>query len=494
MKKAISLAILMAILLTTFSCGGETTPQGGDTTPSQGDATTDTETTDIYASLPEKDFGDAEINILSYNSSYGKRDEFLWAEQTGDVVDDALFQRNLETENRLGVKLVYEDSNAEKEAIALFNNTVLAGDDSYDTFAFKVFALGSIFTTGVLRSWDGIEGIDLSNPWYIKDANETFTIGGKHMMIFSDALATNMTCAWAFAYNKRLANEWKITGLNEIVKDGKWTIDKLGELIKDVYSDVNGDGQRDPGDIYGLYMDVGGPLDAFMQTNGIYALKKNEDDYPEMSFYSERLVESFEKCYSLLWENSGSCVLQRNQFEKFYDYIKDFANGQGVFSPMFIQYFMEDTMRAMKDEYGILPYPKLTEDQEYMTYVLPRHGGFMLPKTLSSEKAEMIGYVVECLSAYSYKYLRPAIYDVALSTKGVRDDESVEMIDLVLDSRKYDFVSALQYGGSYVFTQDKTYRNLLAAKNKDITSFYESNKSAAEKYIEDLIKTLEDVE
>ena len=312
MKKAISLALLTAIILSTFSCGG--TPSDTDvTTGTDTDTSTDAVTTDIYSALPEKDFGETEINILSYNSSYGKRDEFLYAEQTGDVVDDALFKRNLETENRLGVKLVYDDSNTEYDAVKLFTNTVLAGDDSFDTFAFKVYALGSIFTKGVLRSWDGIEGYDLSNPWYVKDANETFTIGNKQLMIFSDALATNMTCAWAFAYNKRLAEEWKITGLNEIVREGKWTLDKLGELTKNVYSDTNGDGKPDVDDIYGLYLDVGGPLDAFMLTNGIYALEKNKDDYPEVCFYSERLVESFEKCYSLLYENTGSCVVLRNQ-------------------------------------------------------------------------------------------------------------------------------------------------------------------------------------
>ena len=494
MKKAISLALLTAIILSTFSCTEKVPAWGGTVTTSSDDTSTDAVTTDIYSALPEKDFGETEINILSYNSSYGKRDEFLYAEQTGDVVDDALFKRNLETENRLGVKLVYDDANNENDAIKLFTNTVLAGDDSFDTFAFKVYALGSIFTKGVLRSWDGIEGYDLSNPWYVKDANETFTIGNKQFMIFSDALATNMTCAWAFSYNKRLAEEWKITGLNEIVREGKWTLDKLGELTKNIYSDTNGDGKPDVDDIYGLYLDVGGPLDAFMLTNGIHALEKNKDDYPEVCFYSERLVESFEKCYSLLYENTGSCVVLRNQEDNFYDYIKKFAEGHGVFSPMFIQYLMEDTMRSMSDEYGVLPFPKLTEDQEYMTYVLPRHGGFMLPKTLTEEKAGMIGYVVECLSAYSYKELRPAIYDVALTTKGVRDEESVEMIDLILDSRRYDFVGALQYGGSFVFTQDKTYRNLLAAKNKDITSFYESNKSAADKYIEDLVKQLENVD
>lgn len=492
MKKAISLALLTAILISNISCGSKQNPTDVSDQTTSGETTT--AEVDIYSSLPEKDFGDTEINILSYSSFYGARDEFLYAEQTGEVIDDALFNRNLETEQRLGVKLVYDDSRTEYESRTTFINNVLAGDDTYDTFAFKVYALGSIFTQGVLRSWDNIEGLNLDNPWYVKDANDTFTIGGKQLMVFSDALATNMTCAWAFAYNKRIADEWKVSGLNDIVNDGKWTIDKLTEMTKNVWNDLNGNGERDPDDVYGLYMDVGGPLDAFMLTNGIYALNKNSEDYPEICFYSERLVESFEKCYSLLWENTGTYALLQNQTEKWYDYIKDFAEGQGLFSPMFIQYFMEDTMRSMNDEYGVLPFPKLTEDQEYMTYVLPRHGGFMLPKTLSEEKAGMIGYVVECLSAYSYKHLRPSIYDVALTTKGVRDEESVAMIDLILESRKYDFVGALQYGGSFVFTQDKTYRNLLANKNKDITSFYESNKSAADKYIEDLVKQLEDID
>ncbi|MGM9625496.1 MAG: hypothetical protein ACI3XM_07280 [Eubacteriales bacterium] len=206
-------------------------------------------------------------------------------------------------------------------------------------------------------------------------------------------------------------------------------------------------------------------------------------------------MTAFEKYYSLLWENVGTYV--RNDQDSvnafFYDYVENFANGQALFSPMYIQYLIKDKMRDMKDEYGVLPYPKLDENQEsYMTYVLPRHGGFMLPKTLSEEKAGMIGYVVECMSAYSYTELRPAIYDVALKTKGVRDEDSIAMIDLILDSRKYDFVGALQWGATFKFTQAETFRNLLSKKNKDITSFYESNKASAEKYIEKLIAQFEE--
>ncbi len=191
--------------------------------------------------------------------------------------------------------------------------------------------------------------------------------------------------------------------------------------------------------------------DALMLTQGVYALTKDENDYPKIDFYSERFVESFEKSYALLWDNPG-CYMSTEQ--PYYTYIKRFSQGQGLFSPMFIQYLFEGDMRDMKDEYG----------------------------------------VIEALSAYSYKYLRPAIYEVSLSAKGVRDEKSVEMLDLVLDSRKYDFVSALQYDGKFQFTQDKTYRNLLSNKNKDIASYYETNKASAQTYIENLVETLEENE
>jgi hypothetical protein len=376
----------------------------------------------------------------------------------------------------------------EGECQTNFINSVLAGDSTYDLFAMKSFALGNILSKSVLMTWDDIKGIDYSKPWYIKDANETFTFGNKTIGVFSDALATNMTCCWSFVYNKRIAKEWKINDLNQIVRNGDWTMDTVMSLTKDIWKDLNGNNERDADDMYGFYLDAYGPLDAFMLSHDIRSIKKGEDDYPVIDFYSERLVKSFEKCYSLLWENTGTYVRTDN---KFYDYIKDFAEGQGLFSPMFISYLIGEDMRSMTDEYGLLPYPKLDKEQEeYCTYVLPRCGAFFIPVTLSTEKQDMIGYVVEVMSGYSYKYLRPAIYDVSLSEKGVRDEESVEMLELILNNRKYDFSTALQYGWTFQYTQDRTYRNLLGAKNKDITSFYEKNKSASEEYLAGLVKTL----
>ncbi|MBQ8510026.1 MAG: hypothetical protein IJ493_08990 [Clostridia bacterium] len=490
MKRAVSTLLLIAMLASLGACGETAKTSSDDTsTPTSTDTTVSTET-DIYSNLPQSDYNGMEINILGYGASYSYSDrEFLYAEQTGDVVDDALYQRNMDTEQRLGIKINFKADTGDADAIKLFVSSVMAGDSEYDLLAMKSYALCNVMSNGVLMPWDDIEGINYDQPWYIQDANETYTFENNTYAIFSDALGTNMTMAWIYTFNKRLAEEWQIGDIYQVVRDGDWTMDKLMSLTKDVWKDVNGNSTPDAEDIFGYYTDKWATLDACMPTHGLTAIAKDDNDMPVLSFYSDRLVESFEKVYSLYWENSGTYVDTTSAYE----YVKRFADGQGLFSPMFVQYLIETDMRAMEDEYGILPFPKLDDEQEsYYTYVHPRFGGLMLPVTLTDEKAEMIGDFVEVWSAYSHKYLRPAIYDVSLSTKGTRDEESVEMLELIMENRTYDYMTAMQYGFTFPLTNDKTYRNLLAAKNKDITSYYNSNKEKAEQYIADLATALEE--
>ncbi|MBO5218083.1 MAG: hypothetical protein J6C52_01550, partial [Clostridia bacterium] len=286
-------------------------------------------------------------------------------------------------------------------------------------------------------------------------------------------------------------DEWKAGDMYQIVRDGDWTFDTVTEITKDVWQDLNGNSERDAEDMYGLYVDKWATLDACMLSHGLTTLEKDKNDLPYVNFYTERLVESFEKTYALWYENPGTFV----DVSSAYNNVKFFSQGQAMLIPCFVQYLIESDMRSMNDDYGVLPFPKLDDKQEdYCTYVHPRFGMLLLPITLTEDKAAVIGDFTEVWSALSYKHLRPALYDVSLTAKGTRDEESVEMMELIMDSRKYDFMTGLQYGGSFPLTNDKTYRNLLGnQKNKDITSFYESSREAADKYIEDLVAKLEDV-
>ena len=490
MKRTVSVLLICALIAGFAACGNEkekTQAENTDTLDST--AINDEASDDIYSTLPELDFGGMELKIYGYRSSQSYNDsEFYTAEQTGEVIDDALYQRNIDTEQRLNVSLTYFYPDGEFDALKNFTNGVLAGDNIGDVFATKAIYAGNLITSGIVMPWNDIEGIQYDQPWYVQDANDAINIGGRQYGILSDALATNITMCWTWVFNKRLADEWKLEDPYELVRSGSWTMDKVISLTKDIWSDLNGNNEHDADDLYGIYTDKWATLDAFMVSHGISSIKKDEDDYPVVDFYSERLITSFEKVYDLYWNNAGTYVDTTEP----YVYRVNFANGQGLFSPMLLSYLIGTDLRSMNDDYGVLPYPKLDESQdEYYTHMLGRTGTFFLPVNIAEDKAEVIGYVIDVLSAYSYKYLRPAIYDVSLTEKGIRDENSIEMLDLIMDSRRYDFSMFLEYGGSYTLTPMLTYRNLIAAKNVNITSYYESKKDSAEAFLSKIVETIE---
>ncbi len=490
MKRTAALFLLAAMLGANLaSCGG-TSPSGSDTSDPSGAVTAaPVAETSIYDTLPKMDLNGMEIRIFGYRASHSYNDaEFYTAEQTGEVIDDALYLRNIETEQHLNIKITYNTPDDENAATTNFTNSVMAGDDMCDLFIHKCGRFNTHLASGTLMPWNDIKGVDLDRPWFIQDANETIRVGGMQYGLFSDANATNITMVWTTVFNKRLANEWKIEDPYKIVDEGKWTMDKLISLTKDVYVDVNGNNEKDREDTYGYYTDNGATIDAFMVAHDIGAVKKDADDFLQVDFYSERVVKSFEKIYELYWDNPGTFVDQTEP----YVYRINFANGQGLFSPMLFNYLIGTDLRSMADDYGVLPYPKLDEDQDYHTYLLARCGIYMLPITLTEQKKDVIGYVVDVLSGYSYKYLRPAIYDVSLTEKGVRDEDSVRMLELMMDTRTYDFSSFLEKGGQFAFCPATCYRNQLAKKDMNITSYYDSKKVAAQEYLDTLNQAVKD--
>ena len=99
--------------------------------------------------------------------------------------------------------------------------------------------------------------------------------------------------------------------------------------------------------------------------------------------------------------------------------------------------------------------------------------------------------ITEALNAYSQEYVTPAIYEVTLKTKTSRDERSIEMLDLILDSRQYSFDSCDE--SNFPLSPIKTLRTLIgSSKSKDIASYYASNENAAEEWVQTMIDAYKD--
>ena len=492
---SVTLAALM-IGSALAACGGggdkpaQTTAAGNGETSA---ATTVAETS-IYDTLPMKDFGGESFVIGGYgDEATESTPEYFYAKElTGDAVNDALYERNKKVEEALNVafktQLIGSGTNATTDygSMAKIRQFVSAGDDTFNVYGTKSSYAHTFLSEGLLNSWEKIPAMDLDRPWYNTRANETFTVNHRVFSVYGDAMATNLVMPWCMVFNKDVAKEWGAPDLYKIVRDGAWTMDKLYEVTSGIYKDVNGDGQKDEKDVYGFYTDKWATIDAMMQSHNLFACSKDKDDYPVINELTEQVVNSVEKIYHLYWESDGTYVYTVTP----YDHTINFMTGTGLICPIYIEYLYQH-FREMESEYGVLPYPKLDEGQnEYKTYSLSRYGCYVLPKTTVDAKYEIIGYSLEHLNAYSYELLRPAIYDVTLNYKGLRDADSFEMMDLILASRVDDYSTCIESVSAFKIVPGTMYRSIIAGKGKDIASWYATNFDSSKKVLDDLVETL----
>ncbi|MGI6168058.1 MAG: hypothetical protein ACOYIA_08005 [Eubacteriales bacterium] len=114
---------------------------------------------------------------------------------SGDVISDAIYERNIKVEERFGIELVFVFGSEEKMCTD-FKTTVLSGSDEYDLFMGHQLYSAKIFTSGVFADWNEI-GIDFSKPWFPAFVTESVAINNRIYLTISDiclSTAARSTC------------------------------------------------------------------------------------------------------------------------------------------------------------------------------------------------------------------------------------------------------------------------------------------------------------
>ena len=461
--------VLALMTLAASSCGGgETNPE--TTTEPEGQTTTVPEETgrdSIPDNLPAETFGGDTFTIATEtNMSW----QILQEESNGDVVNDAIYERNLAVEDRFKVKLeVVHDTYLEigKKVVA----SIQAGDDDFDLCSLHVINTANYVTQNLFMNWYDIPHIDFSKPWWSDSTVEDLTVNGVCFLAVGDFALSALERTYAVFYNKKLAADYSIPALYPIVSEGKWTQAKALELSKDVYSDLDASGSKSDGDILGWVALDRSPMDAYLWAFGGRVLEKSKNGDIELVYHNEKTGAMIENLFSFFYDNDG-IYLYSTVKELNWQWANDhFKDGRAIFLNGSINTAVQQ-FRDMTDDFGIIPYPKWDEDQEnYITVVDGGHDALCVPVTVKDTKKT--GIITEALCAESYKKVVPAYYDVALKTKGTRDEESVEMLDMIVGSRVFDL--------GYIFTGSNgagmIFENLLREKNPNFESYWASNES-----------------
>ena len=472
---ALTLAIILA--LTGVSCGSTGTTNETTTSGETGTTAPETETS-IYDDLPTGDYGGETFTIL--NNSVTWAEYRIDADEiNGDTMNDAVYERTKFVEDLLKVDIELIEQDLYSGTAGYLANLVLAGDDSIDaSFIGAMYNVANI-SKGIYVDLNEVEGLDFSKPWWDKNSVKYNEIDGKLYMAHNETSANIHDTLWVGFFNKKILESLKLDDIYSVVREGKWTIDKMKQYIEDGSSDLDGDGELGADDQWGL-MTHNGATFGFLHGSNERGVDI-EGGMPFVSPIDDRMFDVITKIRSV-FELDGTMTNDKDEGRLGYNCVNGFANGHSLLHIEVIG--NAKTLRAMDADFGIIPFPKYDEAQEsYVSYYSPGMNAFSIPKT--TKDISRTATVIENLSAYGYKTVRPAYYDVVLNGKTVRDNESSEMLDIIFSNIEGEMAYIYNWGG-----YANTLKSVLSGSG-DVVSSLESNKTAVETAIENYLKDLQ---
>lgn len=469
-RSGLTAVFLTLLIVFLFACGEQDSKRLQDT-----DVTADpeiTEETTLYSMPAAQDFDGYHFTILSkYNSELQLYDS---AEQDGTTINDIIYTRNRKTEEIYNIVIAVVTSDDAGKIIA---GSVAANDDVYDAASYFTREMLTGVSSGYYSDLMQIGTLQTDQPRWDARSVDGLTVNGKLFLVSGDIYTRDDIVEMLIIFNKTLYRSYYSDNLYESVKGGNWTLEKMRTLALSVNTDLDGDGKLGDGDRWGLLGDVATPYYLYIGS-GYSAIQKTDGEYVT-AVDTQRSFGILENILTLVTSGDGMRISEK--VKGGYDGAeKMFTGGQVLFSVGLFE--AASRFRDLKDDFGFLPIPKYEESQN--GYYCPVHWAntpIGIPVTVGD--IERSGLILDALAYESFLTLTPALYEVFLSEKVARDEESKEMIDLIRDSKVYDLDYIADITGLFGIITSAS-----SSGKADLASSYEKVRTAAEEKLRTFIE------
>ena len=464
-KRLMALVLCGLMLLSAVACG-----KGGDdvtadtTTTAQGEATTtvgDTTTAVpeetgpvldewgrevIEDDVPEDlNFGGKALKILTRSDAKNRwRVDFYSPEINGEVLNDAVYNRNALIADRLNITYEVREEDGRYDVFTSYAQIITA---AFQSGSHEFDLVGTYSLYGAQYATQGYfynilelheeQHLNLDQIWWNQSLREDLTIADRLYMLVGDMNTTTLTRMMAIFFNQKTVGEnYKDLDLYQVVNDGKWTMDYLSELIADSWQDLNGNGSVDETDFYGLVtVAPSEAYDSICAGMEIEMMKRDQNGNWIFTDQTELLVDKVQKAVNLYHAGNNA-----TRFYSMDPCVTKFAEDGSHFLLITLDKAMEDILGNMKADYGVLPLPKYNEEQE-MYHTIPQDAFNMIHVMGDIEDPAMVSAALELMCSESYKTVTPQLFNEVLKYRYMRDDASGQMLDHLRAGLRMDFAT-----------------------------------------------------
>jgi len=493
--KKLTFIFIILIMLTALlvSCGGDTIaepnnaadPAAGNESPAENAGTPDDNlTVQVTDDLGEFDFGGYEFTMLTRaNPRY--HHELSIEELTGEVLNDAVYKRSRTLEERFNFTFA-EQLHTADGGDSVARRSISAGDNAHDIITLHISVLFPLAQDGLLHPVINLPHLDLNKPYWNRQLNSDLSIIGKQFFAFGAHNLSTYDFTRMLLFNKQMLADFGLDNPYELVKAGKWTFERFEEMSKSVIADLNGDGNMDRNDRFGYLASYNQVLPNFWLSAGTRSIAKDNNGVPYSAMNGEEFISVFTRIFEMTWDNNSWFGPGIDDLTGVFENM--FENNQGLFLDTTFYYIHR--LRAMETDFGILPYPKLTESQEAYFSRIEGASAATVPITADSAGLERASVILEAMASESLKEVIPAYYDVVLSVRTARDEESSEMLDIIFASRIFDLGDGLWFGD----IRNGALAPMFSVNNRDIVSRLERLENIIQRLSDNAVAAFETVD
>ncbi len=488
--RALSLVLLLCMIVSLAACGDTSDPgnTGSVNTGTSAPSTTGNGIVEEKEELeiPEGAYyadGDTpyEFRILGLNNGSYTHIDLTADEILEEPINDAVYERNSILEEKLGVKIV-GTIDTPGNVLATARSNIQADNDAYDLYMPPMNSAVVLATEGHLVNLFEVPYLDLEKSWWDQNVNRDLIIKDKLYFTTGEISILDDDLTFIITFNKdALAEKLPDIDPYQMVKDYKWTVDNLLEIVKDLNEDTNSNGKMDETDSWGFMLNSNNST-IFYQAAGERIVKPDGEGGFKFGLDESRALAVTEKVLDFMLDNE---FFRTDKMGSADTQLAKFMDGSVMFRATVFSVARQQ--RSMEMNFGILPNPMFDEEQKQ--YYTPASSQGYLPGVCIPSCAsdlERTGVITEALAYYSSEYLTPAFYEASVKGVLTRDEESNEMLDIIFNTKVYDL------GYIYNFaSKGFILREFIQNESKNFASEFDRVKGSIESAISEVMDAFE---
>ena len=293
---------------------------------------------------------------------------------------------------------------------------------------------------------DETASLDFSKSWWDSQMFDGFAINDMVFFATGDMLTLDNDATFVMMFNKTMAKEAKIPDLYSMVSNYEWTFDKLAQYVQ-LVNDGDGVNEYDEGtcgfaitnDVFYSMFYAGGLTVAVKEDDGTIKFGLNVErgqnvaDAAKLIFAKDYVVNIND-----VYESTGVAVSEIGQTV--------FGDNHSLFIGEVLQ--CVERFRGYDVDFGVIPYPMYDAAQGQYYHMMHMTGSVVsIPRSVSKD-IDMVASMIEAMAYYSVDTVTKQYYEINLTTKNVKDEQSGPMIDLILASRVCDLAYYYSWGNA----------------------------------------------